>query len=171
MYFSDPDGNKVDPAHYGIEHDAIEDALVARTRTTFGRVSAERVCAGPAIVMIHAVLAALENRSVPDLTDARIWSAALDEGDPHALAAVDRFCLALGSVAGDLALAQGAKAVVIGGGLGYRLKDRLPRSGFADRFAAKGRLGPMMAALPVKIIIHPEPGLFGAAAAFGQRYG
>ena len=26
MYFSDPDGNKVDPAHYGIEHDAIEDA-------------------------------------------------------------------------------------------------------------------------------------------------
>ncbi len=26
MYFSDPDGNKVDAAHYGIEHEAIADA-------------------------------------------------------------------------------------------------------------------------------------------------
>jgi uncharacterized protein YndB with AHSA1/START domain len=26
MYFSDAQGNKVDPAHYGIEHEAIEDA-------------------------------------------------------------------------------------------------------------------------------------------------
>ena len=26
MYFSDPEGNKVDPAQYGIEHEAIEDA-------------------------------------------------------------------------------------------------------------------------------------------------
>jgi uncharacterized protein YndB with AHSA1/START domain len=27
MYFSDAEGNKVDPAHYGIEHEAIEDAF------------------------------------------------------------------------------------------------------------------------------------------------
>ncbi len=27
MYFSDAKGNKVDPAHYGIEHEAIEDAF------------------------------------------------------------------------------------------------------------------------------------------------
>jgi uncharacterized protein YndB with AHSA1/START domain len=26
MYFSDSKGNKVEPAHYGIEHEAIEDA-------------------------------------------------------------------------------------------------------------------------------------------------
>ena len=26
MYFSDSEGNKVDPGHYGIEHEAIEDA-------------------------------------------------------------------------------------------------------------------------------------------------
>ncbi|WP_375382014.1 glucokinase [uncultured Sphingomonas sp.] len=151
-------------------HDPIEDALVARLRDVFGRVSAERVCAGPAIVAIHATLAALENRSGPELTDKQIWSAALDDGDGVALAAVDRLCLALGSVAGDLALAHGAKAVVIAGGLGYRLKDRLPQSGFAERFAAKGRFRQMMAALPVKLITHPEPGLFGAAAAFAQRY-
>jgi len=26
MYFSDPEGNKVEPAHYGIEHEAIDSA-------------------------------------------------------------------------------------------------------------------------------------------------
>ncbi len=44
MYFSDPEGNKVEPAQYGIEHEAIEDALDVvtfedlgggRTRLTF----------------------------------------------------------------------------------------------------------------------------------------
>jgi glucokinase len=28
----------------------------------------------------------------------------------------------------------------------------------------------MMAALPVKLITHPQPGLFGAAAAFAQDH-
>lgn len=152
-------------------HDATEDMLVARLRKSFNRVSAERVCAGPGIVGIYEALAALENRPRPDLTDTAIWSAALDEGDSLALAALDRFCLALGSVAGDLALAHGAKATVIAGGLGYRLKDRLPLSGFAERFAAKGRFQQMMAAMPVKLITLPEPGLFGAAAAFAQAHG
>ncbi|WP_174297653.1 glucokinase [Sphingomonas bacterium] len=152
-------------------HDPIEDTLVARLRKVFNRVSAERVCAGPGIIGIYESLAALENRAKPELTDKDIWSAALDGGDSLALAALDRFCLALGSVAGDLALAQGARAVVIAGGLGYRLKQRLPLSGFADRFAAKGRFQQMMASLPVKVITLAEPGLFGAAAAFAQIHG
>ena len=44
MYFSDPQGNKVEPAHYGIEHEAIdgmhdvttfEDLGNGQTRLTF----------------------------------------------------------------------------------------------------------------------------------------
>ena len=87
-----------------------------------------------------------------------------------AAAAVDRFCLSLGSVAGDIALVQGASALVMAGGLGLRIKDALLRSGFADRFCAKGRFEALMTALPVKMITHPQPGLFGAAAAFAQAY-
>ena len=90
--------------------------------------------------------------------------------DSLAAAALDRFCLALGSVAGDLALAQGAAATVIAGGLGYRIRDHLVRSGFAERYTAKGRFAGMMAGLPVKLIVHPQPGLLGAAAAFAQAY-
>jgi glucokinase len=91
--------------------------------------------------------------------------------DSLAAAAFDRFCLALGAAAGDIALAQGAQAVVIAGGLGQRLLNHLPRSGFRDRFIAKGRFERMMDEMPVKLITHPQPGLFGAAAAFAAEYG
>ncbi len=95
----------------------------------------------------------------------------MDGSDSLAAAAIDRFCLSLGAVAGDTALAQGASAVVIAGGLGYRLRDHLPQSGFAERFRAKGRFEGLMAKLPVKLITHPQPGLFGAAAAFFLQHG
>jgi uncharacterized protein YndB with AHSA1/START domain len=36
MYFSDPDGNKVQPAHYGIEHEAIDDAYDVTTFEDLG---------------------------------------------------------------------------------------------------------------------------------------
>jgi glucokinase len=150
--------------------DAIEDAFVRRLRGQHTRVSAERICAGPGIVAIYETLADLEGRAVPHLDDRAIWSEAIDGSDSLALAALDRFCLALGAVAGDLALAQGAKGVVIAGGLGLRLKDKLLRSGFDGRFVAKGRFQALMASIPVKLITHPQPGLFGAAAAFAQKY-
>lgn len=150
--------------------DAIEDAFLRRLRRTFTRVSAERICSGPGIVAIYETLAEMEGRAVPSRDDKAIWTEALEGTDSIALAALDRFCLALGAVAGDFALVQGAKGVVIAGGLGFRIKDKLIRSGFDQRFVAKGRFQSMMAKLPVKLITHPQPGLFGAAAAFAQQH-
>ncbi|MDP4605380.1 MAG: glucokinase, partial [Erythrobacter sp.] len=49
--------------------------------------------------------------------------------------------------------------------------DSLLASGFAARFKAKGRFESLMAAIPVKLIVHPQPGLFGAAAAFAAEHG
>ncbi|WP_340587251.1 glucokinase [Erythrobacter alti] len=151
--------------------DQIEDAILARLRKRHNRVSVERVVAGPAIVDIYQTLAAMEHKSVPEMSDIEIWTKGMSGEDSLAAAAVDRFCLSLGSVAGDMALAHGAKAVVVAGGLGYRLRDHLPNSGFAERFRAKGRFETLMAGLPVKLITHPQPGLFGAAAAFFQKFG
>ncbi len=150
--------------------DTIEDQILKRLRAQHGRVSVERVVAGPGIVGIYETLAEIEGRAVARRDDKAIWTEAIDGTDSLALAALDRFCLSLGAAAGDLALAQGAKAVVIAGGLGLRLKDRLARSGFAERFAAKGRFRSMMEAIPVKLITHPQPGLFGAAAAYAQEH-
>lgn len=150
--------------------DSIEDAILARLRKRHTRVSDERVVSGPAIVDIYQTLAALEGRAVQELDDIDIWTRGTSGDDSLAAAAVDRFCLALGSVAGDIALIQGASGVVIAGGLGYRIRDTLTASGFESRFRAKGRFSGMMATLPVKLIVHPQPGLFGAAAAFAREH-
>ena len=150
--------------------DSTEDTILSRLRQRHLRVSAERVASGPAIVDIYETLAAIEDRAIPHLDDRAIWSAGTNGTDSLAAAAVERFCLALGSIAGDIALAQGAAGVVIAGGLGLRIRESLLASGFAERFRAKGRFEALMAGLPVKLIIHPQPGLFGAAAAFAQEH-
>ena len=102
--------------------------------------------------------------------DKSLWQLGLSGQDSLAAAAVDRFCLSLGAVAGDIALAQGASGVVIAGGLGLRIRDTLLRSCFYERFRAKGRFSELMGALPVKLITHPQPGLYGAAAAFAAEH-
>lgn len=147
--------------------DTVDDAILQRLREIHGRVSVERVVSGPGIVAIHDTLAAMNGQKAPRREAEAIWAMAID-GDRSASATLDRFCLSLGSVAGDVALAQGAAGVVIAGGLALRLRDRLPGSGFGTRFAAKGRLTERMSNIPVKLIIHPQPGLCGAAAAFAQ---
>ncbi len=150
--------------------DSTEDAILASLRAKFTRVSAERVVAGPALWSIYEALAALEGRAISHMPDAELWARALDGSDSLAAAAFDRFCLSLGTVAGDIALAQGAKALVIAGGLGLRIADHLKKSGFASRFVAKGRFQKLMESIPVKLITHPQPGLYGAAAAFAQEH-
>ncbi|MEQ1541806.1 MAG: glucokinase [Novosphingobium sp.] len=150
--------------------DSIEDAILARLRQRYRRVSAERVVSGPGLVDIYEALAGMEGRAIQPVDDKTLWSLGTSGEDSLAAAAVDRFCLSLGSFAGDVALAQGASGVVIAGGLGLRIKDTLLRSGFAARFTAKGRFAELMAALPVKLITHPQPGLFGAAAAFAKEH-
>ena len=149
--------------------DGFEDALLARLRSRYGRVSVERVASGQGLANIYALIAE-EAGLEPGYPDERaLWSAALSAEDDLAAAALDRFCRALGSAAGDIALVQGARAVVIAGGLGLRLLEHLGRSGFRDRLVAKGRFEGMIDAMTVKIVTHPQPGLFGAAAAFASQ--
>lgn len=151
--------------------DTIEDAILTHLRARYRRVSVERIVSGPGLRNIYEALAAIEGRATQAGDDKALWTAALDGQDSLAAAALDRFCLSLGAIAGDIALAQGASGVVIAGGLGLRLADYLPRSGFRQRFAAKGRFEALMNALPVKLITHKQPGLLGAAAAFAQEHG
>ncbi len=150
--------------------DALEDRILNELRRSLRRVSVERILSGRGLMNLYEALAAIEGLPAQIHDEKALWGAALDGSDSLAAAALDRFCLTLGAVAGDLALAQGAAAVAIGGGLGSRLKDHLPRSGFRDRFIAKGRFERRMDALPVKLITYPQPGLFGAAAAFARTF-
>ena len=150
--------------------DAIDDAICQRLRARHRRVSVERVVSGPGIAQIHAALAAFEHRDQPPLDDRTIWERGVSGADALCVTAVERFCGSLGAIAGDFALGHGSAAVVIAGGLGYRIRDTLVASGFAERFRFKGRYEALMASIPVKLITHPQPGLFGAAAAFAREH-
>jgi glucokinase len=162
----DTEGGHVDFAPL----DSLEDKILQQLRKSFRRVSVERIASGRGLWNLYEALGAIEERKLAFHDEKELWSAALAGGDSLANAALDRLCLTLGAVAGDMALAQGAVAVVIAGGVGRRIADYLPRSGFRDRFIAKGRFERRMDDMPVKLITHPEPGLFGAAAAFAREY-
>jgi glucokinase len=151
--------------------DSLEDNILVQLRRHFRRVSVERVCAGQGLLNLYEALGAIESRDLLYHDNKELWAAALAGDDSLATAALDRLCLILGAVAGDLALAQGATGVVIAGGVGLRLAEYLQRSGFRDRFIAKGRFERRMDEMPVRLITHPQPGLFGAAAAFAREHG
>jgi glucokinase len=150
--------------------DGLEDRILTELRRNFRRVSVERIASGRGLWNLYEALGAIDGRDLKFHDDKQLWAAALEGSDGLALAALDRLCLTLGAVAGDMALAQGASGVVIAGGVGLRIADYLPQSGFRDRFIAKGRFERRMDDMPVRLITHPQPGLFGAAAAFARDY-
>ncbi|OYW45643.1 MAG: glucokinase [Sphingomonadales bacterium 32-68-7] len=145
--------------------DAFEDRLLADLRERHGRVPTEGINAGPGIVWIYRALggdAAADDRTV--------WERGLAGEDALAGQAIDRFCASLGSLAGDYALVHGSSAVVLAGSLSLQLRDRLRAGEFHSRFCAKPRYEAMMAGISVKLITHPQPGLYGAAAAFQSEH-
>ena len=167
QYFvTETEGGHIDFA----PHDAVEDRILGALRKNHGRGSAERMVAGPALKTIYKVLAEIENSPAKTLDDKALWTLALSGEDSLANAAFDRYCLCLGGVAGDLALAHGAHMVVLAGGLGARIGSKFDQSGFRERFIAKGRFLSLMQGISVKRLVSEEPGLTGAAAAFVQRY-
>jgi glucokinase len=148
--------------------DEIDDFLLQRQRKLYSRVSVERIVSGPGLKVIYEALAELACTEV-EITDVdTLWSKAIRGEDPLAASALERFCLILGSAVGDIALTQGASAVVLAGGISPRISDFLRSSGFFERFKLKGRFANRMVDIPVRLIIHPQPGLFGAAAAFAK---
>lgn len=151
--------------------DATEEQILQRLRARHLRVSVERIVSGPGLTNIYETLAAIEGVPAHMRDDARLWSDALDGSDRLASTALDRLCMSFGSVAGDIALAQGAGAVVLTGQLSQRMIGRLRGGSFTDRFLSKGRYRSRMEAMPVLLCRHEEPGLYGAAAAFRKEHG
>ncbi|HET6940608.1 MAG TPA: ROK family protein, partial [Sphingomicrobium sp.] len=133
--------------------DPLEDRILEHLRENFRRVSVERLVSGRGLLNIYEAIGTIEKRPYTLRDEKDLWTAALEGTDSLAAAALDRLCLTFGAAAGDYALAQGAHAVVLAGGLGLRLADYLPRSGFRDRFIAKGRFERMMDEMPVKVIV------------------
>ncbi|MEM7688949.1 MAG: glucokinase [Pseudomonadota bacterium] len=150
--------------------DEVEDRILHVLRKEHRRVSVERVVAGNGLQVIYRVLCEIEAAEPRQLEDRDLWALALAGTDPVANASLDRFCLCLGSAAGDFVLAHGAKAIVIAGGLGARIGKRLNTSGFRERMVFKGRFSSLMESVPAYRALQDEPGLTGAAVAFAKEH-
>lgn len=146
-----------------------ENAVLALMRRHFDHVSAERVLSGPGLVNLYNSLAELDGVPAAPYTAAQITDPETAAADPLCGEATAMFCAMLGTVAGDQALTLGAQGgVYIAGGIVPRLGQRFVESGFRQRFEAKGRLQPYLAAIPCYVVTHKLPAFLGCAAALAS---
>ena len=145
--------------------DAREGAVLDRLRQRFDHVSAERVLSGQGLVTLYTTLAEIAGVPARPFTPAQIADRAIGESEPLVRDALAMFCAMLGTVAGDLALTLGARGgVYIAGGIVPRLGARFAESAFRQRFEAKGRMRPYLAAIPTYVVTHPIPAFIGLLA-------
>jgi glucokinase len=149
-------------------YDDVEAEIWKRLRAKYGRVSIERLLSGPGMYDIYLALCDIAGRPV-ELADEKMVLEASSAGDHAAASAIDRFCAIFGSVAGDFALAYGARGgVYLSGGIAPRMVDRLINGSFRARFEDKGRLSDYVRDIPCCVIVHPYPALVGAARRLSQ---
>ncbi len=151
----------------------LEADLLRFLQNEFGHVSYERVVSGPGLFNVYRFLRSRDGASEPAWIRDR-----LANGDPsaviseagllgeHALCvqALDMFVSIYGAEAGNLALKSLAvSGVVIGGGIGPKIRKKLCSRIFREAFCDKGRFSGLMASIPVRLALEPNAPLLGAA--------
>jgi glucokinase len=139
----------------------------------FRRVSYERVVSGPGLLNIYRFLRDTGRGEEPawlaeKLRDqdpgAVVSQAALDGKSDLCVQALDLFVSLYGAEAGNLALKLLATGgVYLGGGIAPKIISKLQDSIFLNAFTAKGRLKPLLQAMPVRVILNDRTALLGAA--------
>ena len=138
--------------------------MLSALRERYDRVSAERFVSGPGIENIYWALCRIHGEQRPQLEAAEIFVRASERSNPRAAEAVQVFFEILGQVAGDYALALGARdGIFIAGGIVRRYPELLENSRFRSGFESKGRHRSLMERIPTRLILHEHPGLLGAA--------
>ncbi len=139
-----------------------------------GRVSFERVVSGPGIGNLYdffcEVVGVGETQSAKDLVDnatdrnAAISDLALTGKSKPALRAIELFGSLYGSEAGNLALKSLATGgVFVAGGIAKHLVTLLKSGTFVKSFSDKGRMSPLLAKIPIAVVLDTEIGLSGSA--------
>ncbi|HVW67690.1 MAG TPA: glucokinase [Steroidobacteraceae bacterium] len=140
-------------------------ALLSSLQCRFGRVSVERLLSGPGIESIHRAMEAFKGAAETGMSAEQITAGAL-AGEATCKATLSLFCKVYGAIAGDIALAHGARGgVLIGGGIALKIEPFLQASPFRQEFDNKGRLAPYVKAIPTRLIVNADATLLGAARA------
>jgi len=142
----------------------LQAGLLAHLMKRFEHVSIERVCSGPGLLNIYQYLR--DSGYAPESAElARGLASAADgphligeaagrpDPDPLSHAAVELFVSILGAEAGNLALkVLSTGGLYLAGGIPQRILPALGDGRFMRAFVAKGRLGEMLARVPVHVV-------------------
>jgi len=184
LAYWDGDGHRPLPSEAGHADFAprsdLEADLLRYLRGEHGRVSYERVVSGPGLLNIYRFLK--EGRYLPE--DPGV-AALLQAGDPGAVITgaalagscplcgktLDVFLSVYGAECGNAALRFLATGgVYLGGGIAPHILSKLREPTFLEAFTDKGRLSPLLATIPLMVILNDRAALLGAGrAAVDQR--
>jgi glucokinase len=152
---------------------ALGDEILLFLRKEHGHVSWERVLSGMGMMNLYRFFRQRSGKPEPqwltyqaahgDLA-AISTHAGLEGTDQVCVQALDYFTQNYGAVAGDLALHMFALGgVYIGGGIAPKILPKLQSPIFMKAFTNKGRLSPLLATIPVYVILNDKTALQGAA--------
>ncbi len=158
------------------DNDEIE--LLKYLMVCYGQVSYERVVSGIGLVNIYKFLKAsgrgTESASIAEAMTksdpaAVISSNALSKTDNLCVKALDMFTTIYGRQAGYLGLTcLATNGVYVAGGVAPRIIDKLKDGSFIKAFNNNDKMGYLLEAMPVKVIINAKVGLIGAAVMAGR---
>ncbi|MEO6801787.1 MAG: glucokinase [Granulicella sp.] len=148
-------------------------------RTLNGRVSFERVVSGLGIKNVYGFLRDeekldepqwLRDRFAKEDPNAVIGSCAEDGSSSICFETMKLFAAAYGAEAGNIALKVLASGgMYLGGGISPKILKTLQNGTFLQAFLDKGRLSPLLQAIPVRVILDDTCALLGAAAYAEER--
>ncbi len=153
--------------------DALQVELLQYLQQQFAHVSWERVLSGMGLNNIYTFLRDTQRGVEPPwLTEelrqgdrpAVIGNAALAGTCDLCVQALDLCVQLYGAEAGNLALkVMATGGVFVGGGIAPRIISKLKEGTFTRAFCAKGRLQPILEAIPIHVIMNDKTALYGAA--------
>ena len=152
-----------------------EDSLAQFVRSRFGRVSRDRLLSGEGLRLMSEFLrsqgrrrerVAVRRALGREDPAAVISRYGLAGKDPLCTDALAMFVVIYGSEAGNLALQYRATGgVFVAGGIAPKILPALRRGGFLQAFRSKPPLEAALRKIPDRVVLEPELGLYGAAAA------
>ena len=107
----------------------------------------------------------LRDRLEAEDPNAVIGECAEDGSSPICYETMQIFAAAFGAEAGNVALkVLAAGGIYLGGGIAPKVLKTLESGGFTEAFLDKGRMRPLLEAMPVRVILDDTCALLGAAA-------
>ncbi len=151
--------------------DPLEIEVLGVLIRQFDFVGWETVLSGPGLVNLYRAVCEIWGVAAEIDDPSAITARAVSVDDPVCHQTLEVFCSLLGTAAGDLAITVCATGgVYVAGGILPKLADFLAASQFRRRFEARGAMSDYVRSIPTRLVLEPELGLVGAAAAYWNSY-